>query len=98
MILETFKKWYYNKLDKVEIAVKARDILQDEAFIIAKETVQNDILEEWGSTPLTDTEKREKLYMQYKALEDVCLELSGLVTSLDQSLKTKSNQGVKNGG
>lgn len=98
MILRLFKEWYYGKLNKQVIAREAYDILQNEAFIIAKETVQNDILEEWGSTPLTDTEKREKLFMQYRAVEEVCEELAGLITSLDQSRDAKSDQGVENGG
>lgn len=97
-MLEKFKEWYFGKLNKRVIAREALEILQNEAFVIAKETVQNDILEEWGSTPITDTNKREKLYMQYKALEAVCDELAGLITSLDQSSSTKSDQGVRNGG
>lgn len=93
-----FKKWYFGKLNKKTIALEAEELLRNDAFIIAKEAVQNDILERWGSTSLEDTNTREKLFMQYKAVEDVSFELSRLVTSREQSLDTNSDQGEINDG
>lgn len=97
-MLEKFKQWYFGKIDKRVIAAESLDLLQNEAFVIAKEAVQNDILEEWGSTQITDSEKREKLFLKYRALEELCDELSGLAANLDQSQNAKSDQGGQNDG
>lgn len=92
MILQKFKEYFLGHRNKASVAIEAKELLHSDAFIIAKEALQNDILEQWGATAPLDVSRREALYMQYKAVDDVCFELTRLITSSDQP-GTESNQG-----
>ena len=74
MILQKFKEYFLGHKNKTSVAIEAKELLNNEAFIIAKEALQNDLLEQWGATAPLDVSKRESLYMQYKAVDDVCFE------------------------
>lgn len=92
MILQKFKEYFLGHKNKTSVAIEAKELLNSEAFIIAKEALQNDLLEQWGATAPSEVSKREALYMQYRAVDDVCFELTRLITSSHQP-GTESNQG-----
>ena len=100
MMFKKLKEYLYNKISKQRIASEAESLLQNDAFAIAVDTVQNNILSELVSTKLEDKERRELLFRQYKAVDDVLIELAKLINNADQPLPTEtfeaeSHQGDK---
>ena len=98
MMFKKLKEYLCGQVSKSRIASDASSLLQNDAFAIAVDTVQNNILSELVDTALTEKEKREYLYLRYKAVDDVLIELSKLINNADQPLpterlKTESHQG-----
>ena len=102
MMFKKMKDYLFNKISKARIASEADSLLQNDAFAIAVDMVQSNILGELVSTKIEDKERRELLYQQYRAVDDVLIELSKLVNNADQPLATErlsaeSHQGDNNG-
>ncbi|HEX7644845.1 MAG TPA: hypothetical protein VF472_21805 [Burkholderiaceae bacterium] len=56
---------------------RAREVLENEAFIAAMADIRQEIIEEWEKTPARDQEGREKLWQLLKMQE----KLKGLLQS-----------------
>ena len=101
-MFKKMKQYLYNVISKQRVASEAESLLQNDAFAVAVDMVQSNILSELVSTKTEDRERRELLYHQYKAVDDVLIELSRLVNNADQPLETErlsaeSHQGDNNG-
>lgn len=81
MMFENLKKYLFGETDKQIVASKATSLLQNEAFVIAYESLQERILGAITETDPLDSRKREYLYTKYKALEDVVVELKWLINN-----------------
>ncbi len=46
---------------------RAKEVLENEAFIAAFEAIENEVIEQWKNSPARDEEGREKLW-QYRML------------------------------
>jgi len=102
MMFKKLKDYLYGKLDKRRISSNANELLQNEAFAIAVDVVQEDILSRLVSTKPKDKDERERLYCQYRAVDDVLIELTRLYDNANQPLPTEkieaeSHQGDKHG-
>jgi hypothetical protein len=93
MIFERLKKYIFGHTDRDMVSRQASSLLQSDAFLIAYESVQEGILEKIVASNPADADKREKLYLQYKALEDVVYELKRLINQSDQPDAPESDQG-----
>ena len=89
MMFKKLKEYLCGQISKSRIASDADGLLQNDAFAIAVDTLQNNILSELVDTALEDKEKREYLYLRYKAVDDVLIELSKLINNADQPLPTE---------
>lgn len=47
---------------------RAREILENEAFISAYEVIEKDVIEQWTSSPARDAEGRERLWTYLQML------------------------------
>jgi hypothetical protein len=62
-------------------ANRAKEVLENEAYIQAFSDIENEIIEKWKTTPARDAEGREKLWM-YLAM------LKKFKSQLDSTLQT----------
>ncbi|MFZ6653799.1 hypothetical protein [Undibacterium sp. TJN19] len=62
-------------------ANRAKEVLENEAYIQAFADIENEIIEKWKTTPARDAEGREKLWM-YLAM------LKKFKSQLDSTLQT----------
>lgn len=97
-MFKKLKDYLCGRVSKQRIASDASSLLQNDAFGIAVDMLQNNILSELVDTDLADREKREYLYLRYKAVDDILIELTKLINNADQPLptermKTESHQG-----
>lgn len=102
MMFKKLKDYLYGKLDKRRIASNANELLQNDAFAIAVDLVQENLLNKLVSTKPKDSDERERLYYQYKAVDDVLIELTRLYNNAEQPMPTEkldldSHQGDKHG-
>lgn len=89
MMFKKLKEYLYGKVDKRRIASDAEELLQNDAFSIAVDVLQEQILNKLVSTKPEETEARERLYNQFRAVDDVLIELSRLINNVDQPLATE---------
>ena len=75
---------------------RAKEILDDEVFMEVIDSARTDILTQWNLTDFDQTETRESLYYQGRALDEVLRGLRTLVAdwTMDQSHK-KNRKGRK---
>jgi|GEM_PF-3060357 hypothetical protein len=75
---------------------RAKEILEDEVFVEVIDSVRTHILTQWNLTDFDQTEARESLYHQGRALDEVLRGLRTLVSdwTMDQSRK-KTRKGRK---
>jgi len=68
---------------------RAREILEDEVFVEVIDSARTHILTQWNLTDLGQTETRESLYHQGRALDEVLRGLRTLISdwTMDQSRK-----------
>jgi hypothetical protein len=68
---------------------RAKEILDDEVFMEVIDSARTDILTQWNLTDFDQTETRESLYYQGRALDEVLRGLRTLVAdwTMDQSHK-----------
>tara|TARA_R110000824_G_scaffold47240_1_gene134735 strand:+ start:1667 stop:1924 length:258 start_codon:yes stop_codon:yes gene_type:complete len=68
---------------------RAREILEDEVFVEVIDSARTHILTQWNLTDLDQTETRESLYHQGRALDEVLRGLRTLISdwTMDQSRK-----------
>ena len=102
MMFKELKDYLYGMLDKRRIASNANELLQNDAFAIAVDLVQEDLLNKLVSTKPKDRDERERLYFQYRAVDDVLIELTRLYNNAEQPMPTEridtdSHQGDKHG-
>lgn len=89
MMFKKLKEYLYGKIDKRRIASEANELLRNDAFSIAVDMVQEQILNKLVSTKPDEREARERLYNQFCAVDDVLIELSRLINNVDQPLATE---------
>jgi hypothetical protein len=75
---------------------RAKEILEDEVFVEVIRVAMESILTQWNLTSFDETDTRESLYYQGRALDEVLRGLRTLVAdwTLDQSRK-KTRKGRK---
>ena len=75
---------------------RAKEILDDEVFMEVIDSARTDILTQWNLTDFDQTETRESLYYQSRALDEILRGLRTLVAdwTMDQSHK-KNRKGRK---
>jgi hypothetical protein len=54
---------------------RAKEVLENEAYIAAFEAIKTDILDQWTNSPARDAEGREKLWTCLKLLQKVQTQL-----------------------
>lgn len=54
---------------------RAKEVLENEAYIAAFEAIKTDILEQWTNSPARDADGREKLWTCLKLLQKVQTQL-----------------------
>lgn len=97
-MFEKLRDYLNKKIDRGSVAAQSYDLLQSEAFAIAVESVQERLLGELVSSAPEDSGKRERLYAQYRAVEDIMFELNRLYTDqLSQPTSSELSQGEQNG-
>lgn len=94
MMFKKLKAYVFGNLDKEAVSAKARNLLNDDAFRIAYESVQERVLSEIMTSDPKDADKRERLYQQYRAVEDVVFEINRLINNQsDQPRRSEFDQG-----
>lgn len=94
MLFKKLKAYVFGNLDREVVSAKARNLLNDDAFRIAYESVQERVLSEIMTSDPKDADKRERLYQQYRAVEDVVFEINRLINNQsDQPRRSEFDQG-----
>lgn len=94
MLFKKLKAYMFGNLDKEVVSAKARNLLNDDAFRIAYESVQERVLSEIMTSDPKDADKRERLYQQYRVVEDVVFEINRLINNQsDQPRRSEFDQG-----
>lgn len=93
MVFKKLKEYVLGYLDRDLISRQAKSLLQNDAFLIAYESMQNRVLEQIMESDMMEADKREKLYLQYKAIEDLLFELNRLVNQPSQPNNEELGQG-----
>lgn len=94
MLFKKLKAYVFGNLDKEVVSAKARNLLNDDAFRIAYESVQERVLSEIMTSDPKDADKRERLYQQYRVVEDVVFEINRLINNQsDQPRRSEFDQG-----
>ena len=57
--------------NRIYNANRAKEVLENEAFISAFADIENEIIEQWKTSPARDTEGREKLWIYLSMLKKV---------------------------
>lgn len=97
-MFEKLRQFINRQVSVSGVATQANELLQNDAFLIAKESVQERLLGELVTSNPSDTTKREQLYNQYRAVEDIVFELNRLYTDqLSQPNQSELSQGEQNG-
>lgn len=97
MLFKKLKDYMFGNTDREVVARQARNLLNDEAFSVAYESVQERVLSELMTSDPKDSDKRERLYQQYRAVEDVVFEINRLINQFDQPQNVELDQGGING-
>tara|TARA_R100001443_G_scaffold1804_2_gene6304 strand:+ start:727 stop:972 length:246 start_codon:yes stop_codon:yes gene_type:complete len=58
---------------------QAKRILEDEIFVEAVQKVSAELRQEWLSSPIRDTEGREKIYMMEKMLNVLLVQIKSVM-------------------
>ncbi|MEY4429233.1 MAG: hypothetical protein RLZZ182_1922 [Pseudomonadota bacterium] len=61
--------------EQLHAGSRAREVLENEAFIAAFETIEKDVLEQWTNSPARDAEGREKCWTYLMLLRKVKAQL-----------------------
>ena len=79
-------------MDRELREARAKNLLSDELFNEAFDTLSKDITEAWNHTGIHDTEARENLWLSLRLLERVRLHLTSIVESGDMARKLGKHQ------
>jgi len=79
-------------LDKELRESRAKNLLSDELFIEAFDTLAKDILDAWDNTGIHDTEARESLWLSLRLLERIRLHLTSIVETGEMAKKLEEYQ------
>jgi len=71
---------------------RAKNLLSDELFIEAFETLSKDILDAWHSSSIHDTEARENLWLSLRLLDRIRLHLTSIVETGEMAKKLEEYQ------
>ncbi len=77
-MFEKLKSWYLGN-NRGGIGASAGRLLEDEAFIIAKESLQESLLQEFISSRPNELERREDIYKSYVIIDNITQELAKLM-------------------
>lgn len=74
--------------ERIYYGNRAKEVLENEAFNMAFEAIENEVIEQWKNSPARDAEGREKLHQYLMMLGKVKAHLSqtmesGRLTELD---------------
>ncbi len=83
-MFQKLKNWYQGN-NRNTISAQAARLLEDEAFQIAKESLQETLLQEFVSSRPNEFEKREDIYKSYVLIEYITQELAKLVRSTEEN-------------
>lgn len=68
--------------DVFELGKEAENLLNNTAFNIALDRLENDLIQLWKRTPTSSDKDREAIYHQIKAVEYFKQKLTGLVNEM----------------
>ena len=60
---------------------RAREVLENEAYIAAYDAINTEITEQWKTSPIRDQDAREKLFLMQKMLQKIRSSLEATMTS-----------------
>jgi len=69
------------KTDRIAKGNTAKGILNDPVVVEALENLKDYYLNQWKNSNEAETDKRERVYLSLRTLEDVIAELESFVTS-----------------
>lgn len=84
MMFEKLKAWYLG-YNRKSIAAKAARLLEDEAFQVAKESLQELLLQDFVSSRPDESVRREDIYKSYILIDNITQELAKLVHSVEEN-------------
>ena len=79
-------------MDKELREARAKNLLSDELFIEAFETLSKDILDAWHGSSIHDTEARESLWLSLRLLDRIRLHLTSIVETGEMAKKLEEYQ------
>tara|TARA_R110002012_G_scaffold104697_1_gene245326 strand:+ start:554 stop:799 length:246 start_codon:yes stop_codon:yes gene_type:complete len=68
-----------DKEKEIQRGHRAKAILEDEIFAEAVQKVSSELRQEWLSSPIRDTEGREKIYMMEKMLNVLLVQIQSVM-------------------
>jgi len=71
---------------------RARNLLQDELFVEALDTLEKDLTDTWTHTGVDDIEAREQCWLSLRLLERIRLHLTSIVDTGDMARKIEEYQ------
>ena len=74
-------------MDRELREAKAKNLLSDELFNEAFDTLETDIKDTWYRTSLSDTEAREQAWLSLRLLERIRLHLTSIVETGEMAKK-----------
>lgn len=60
-------------------ANRAKEVLENEAYILAHDEIRKELIQQWENAPVRDTAGRESLWIMLKQLDKLRLTLEGMV-------------------
>ena len=72
--------------------VRARGILNDELFVEAFDTLEQNIKDSWFNTSVRDAEARENLWLSLRLLERIGLHLTSIIETGEMAKKLEEYQ------
>lgn len=77
-MFKRLKKWVESRHVRETMKSESYKLLHNEAFMTAKESLQEGLLQDWVSTKPDDAVRREELKRQYDTVDKVVHELAVL--------------------
>lgn len=59
--------------------LRAKQLLEDEIFVEAKNIIKTSLYQEWLNTPIRDSEGREKIFLMSKMFETLLVQLQSVL-------------------
>ena len=59
--------------------LRAKQLLEDEIFVEAKNIIKTSLYQEWLNTPIRDSEGREKIFLMSKMFDTLLVQLQSVL-------------------